>query len=139
MPLRYERAIRDRIAKQVVGLSGVYGVPSGDAERLRPTPCAYVLFNGAAVEENRASGQQARIRSGWEIVLAVRNVSQLTDGAAARTDAQALTAALLAALMGWSPEPGRALPLRLDGLPNPVYESGLLLMAADFSTSYTIG
>lgn len=139
MPLRYERVIRDRVADRVPGLLGVWGVPFGDNDRLKPSPCAYVLFGGAAVEESRAQGLQTRIRASWEVVIAVRNVTQVTDGAVVRESIQSFTDALLTALMGWNPDPGRALPLRLDGLPTPVYESGLLLLAADFSTAYVIG
>jgi hypothetical protein len=136
MPLRYESAIRERLAAQVEGLKGVFGLPALGAEQARPAPCVYVLFNGLRVDQTFMAHEKARVDVSWQIVLAVRNLTDTADGAAARASAQTLAQSICSALMGWSPDPTNATPMQLVDSPAPVYDTGSVLLPFNFTTNY---
>jgi len=102
----------------------------------QPTPAVYVIYSGGSVAESRSDGRAARISQDWLILVAVRHVSQVDAGAAARAEAGDLADLVLAALMGWQPA-GTSQPLRLSGLPNPGFISGYQWVPLIFNTEIT--
>lgn len=139
MPLRLESDIKQRLTETVPGLLGVWGLPAAAAEQLRPTPCAYVLFTGLVTQETRTNNLQARVSITWRVVVSVRDVTEIRDGSAARSGAQDIAEDVCSALMGWTPDASKYTPLRLEGAPAPLFESGSILLGLDFSSTYVIG
>lgn len=130
--LTLEPLLRARLA-EITGLKGVHGLADLNAEKTKPTPCVYVIYDGAAVAELNAPATEARLVVRWLIVLAVKNVAKAADGAAVREDAQALAGAVLTSLMGWRPDAAHQ-ALRLVDLPSPDYSGGMLLLPLVFET-----
>lgn len=131
--LSLEPLLRARL-ETVAGLRGVHGLADLNAEKTKPTPCAYVVYDGGDVKEDNGDGTEAKIATRWLVVLAVKNVAKAADGAAAREDALVLATAVRIALMGW--RPGQAhQPLRLAKLPRPDYAGGLLWLPMVFQTT----
>jgi hypothetical protein len=130
--LSLEPLLRTRLA-DIVGLKGVYGLSDLGAEKPKPAPCAYVVFDGGRVAELTDSGDKARVFTRWLVVLAIKNVAQAADGQAARGDAQPLVTAVFKKLMGWRPDQAH-MPLRLVEMPRPDYQSGLLWLPLVFET-----
>lgn len=114
------------------GLRGVHALAALTDEKTKPTPCAYVAYDGASVAENNSDGSAARLTVRWLVVLAVKNVAH-ASGAAARDDAAPLVSALLGRLMGWQPA-SASRPLKLVDLPQPDYRNGTLLLPLVFET-----
>ncbi len=130
--LSLEPLLRARL-ETIDGLRGVHGLADLTAEKTKPTPCVYVVYDGGAVLEDKNDGSEARIATDWMVVLAVKNLTKAADGAAAREDAQALATAVRIALMGWRPDQAHQ-PLRLIKLPSPEFTSGLLWLPLVFQT-----
>jgi len=130
--LSLEPLLRARLA-EIAGLKGVYGLAELSAEKSRPAPCAYVVFDGGRVVDMPDMGSRAKVMARWLVVLAIKNVSQAADGKAAREDAQPLVAEVLHKLMGWRPDQAH-MPLRLVEMPRPDYQSGLLWLPLVFET-----
>jgi hypothetical protein len=84
-----------------------------------------------------AQGKTARLASRWLVVVAVRNVQQVSQGEAARADAADLVRACLKSIMGWQPAPGYQ-SLQPVTPPAPVYDSGLLLYPLAFEIGEVI-
>lgn len=124
--LSLEPLLRARL--ESLGLfKGVWGLADLRAEKGRPTPCAYVVYDGARVLALADGGAEARVAGRWVVVLAAKNVARAGDGAAAREDAQALADATLAALMGWRADQKHQ-PLRLAELPPPEFAAGTVFL-----------
>ena len=85
-------------------------------EESQPTPAVHVVWNGFRVLDSRVDGAEAHLEHTWMVVTAVRNVSQLKSGAAARLQAGPLMARAGAALMGFRP-PNVASPMALTSAP----------------------
>lgn len=130
--LALEPLLHARLAA-VPGLKGVHGLSDLAAEKTKPTPCVYVVYDGGQVLEQNAGGVEARVALRWLVVLAVKNVRS-ADGAAAREDAQPLASAVLAALMGWRPDASHT-ALHLVDLPHPEFSDGLLWLPMAFQTT----
>lgn len=135
--LSLEHLLRARL-ESIPGLKGVYGLAAVGDDKPRPTPCAYVVFDGAKVQEVSTDATSARLLARWRVVLAVKQVAQAADGAPAREVAQPLVLAVLRTLMGWIPRTnGR--PLKLADCPSPDYQTGgLLYVALDFTYEFFI-
>lgn len=129
--LSLEAALVARL-ETLSGLRGVHGLAALSDEKTRPTPCAYVAYDGASVVENKSDGTAARLAVRWLVVLAARNVRQ-ASGQAAREDMQPLLAATLGRLLGWLPA-GASRALRLIELPAPQFANGTMLMPLVFDT-----
>lgn len=130
--LNLEPLLRARL--DALGLyKGVWGLGDFSAEKIKPTPCAYVIYDGARVLSQQAGGAEARVAAHWLVVIAAKNVSRAGDGAAAREDAQALAEATLAALLGWRPDRTHQ-PLHLVELPRPEYQAGTIFLPLVFSS-----
>ena len=138
MPLRYEMEIREAIKNGIPDLLGVHGIPTSNSEKLKPSPCVYVLYDGMKVDEHKNAEKSLLIRVSWSIALAVRNVSAITDGANSRISAQVLASELCQLLKGWRPSDSRATPFLMEESPPPFFDAGLIVMAFNFSHSYTI-
>lgn len=134
--LSLEPLLRARLAT-ASGLLGVYGLADFDLAKSRPTPCAYVLYDGARVLSVTDDKQRARIAPRWMVVLAVKEVSGAADGQAARAAAQPLVAAILGRLMGWRPDPAH-MELKLAECPRPDFQGGLLWLPLVFETEQVI-
>ena len=130
--LALEPLLHARLAG-IPGLRGVYGLADLTAEKTKPTPCVYVVYDGGRVLEQNANGAEARVAARWLVVLAVKNVRG-ADGAAAREDAQPLADAVLTALMGWRPDVGHT-ALHLVDLLRPDFDGGLLWLPMAFQTT----
>ncbi len=134
--LSLEPLLRARL--ESLGLfKAVWGLADLNAEKARPTPCAYVVYDGAQVAQTNAAGTEAKIVARWLVALAVKNVGKAVDGAAVREDARALADAVLAALMGWRPDPAHQ-PLVLTDLPRPETVAGLIYLPLVFTTTQII-
>lgn len=134
--LSLEPLLRARLAA-IPGLAGVYGLAELGAEKSRPAPCAYVVFDGAQVVETNPPYDKARLAARWLVVLAVKNVAAAADGRAARADAQPLVAAVLKSLMGWRPDRAHQ-ELKLVECARPEFQGGLLLLPLVFETSQIV-
>ena len=109
----------------------------GDLERARlPTPAVLIAYAGGSVAEARADGRAARVTQRWTLAAVVRNVANDSDSRAAES-AGPLADAMLAATMGWQPE-GASAPLRLAGLPAPLYTAGYLAVPVDLETELVL-
>jgi hypothetical protein len=107
----------------------------GVQEATQPTPALHVLWRGFGVQESRADGAAARLQHTWVVVVAVRNVSTLGTGAAARAEAGELLARAGAALMGFRPKAkGVAGPMKLTNAPppKPALNGGVLYLPLAF-------
>jgi len=100
-------------------------------EDTQPVPAVHVVWNGFRVLESRVDGAAARLDHTWLIVTAVRNVSQLKSGAAARLDAGPIAARAGAALMGFRP-PNVQGPLRLAPAPGAGGSNGFFYLPLAF-------
>jgi hypothetical protein len=100
-------------------------------------PAAFVVADGYRVLETTGHGRVSRIASRWLVVVAVRNVAAVADGAAARQDSADLVAGCMSALMGWQPRAGLQ-RMQLVDPPAPVYESGLLLYPLAFEVAAVV-
>lgn len=112
----------------------------GVQEATQPTPAVHVLWRGFAVEECRADGAAARLRHTWAVVVAVRNVSTLGSGAAARAEAGELVARAGAALMGFRPKAKAVTgPMKLTNAPppKPSLNGGVLYLPLAFHLDTT--
>ena len=130
--------IREVIKNGIPDLLGVHGIPTSHSEKLKPSPCVYVLYDGMKVEEHKNAEKSLLIRVSWSIALAVRNVSAITDGSNARSAAQVFAAELCQLLKGWKPSDRKATPLLMEESPPPFFDSGLIVMGFNFSHAYTI-
>lgn len=130
--LSFEPLLRARL-ETVHGLLGVWGLADMSAERTRPTPCAYVIYDGGRVLESQTGGAECRVATRWSVVLAVKNLSDALDGAPAREDAQALCNAVLQALLGWRADKNYQ-ALHLADLPRAEYAAGILWLPLVFQT-----
>jgi len=134
--LSLEPLLRARL--EGLGLfKGVWGLADLGAEKSRPTPCAYVVFDGARVDKTNDGGAEARIIARWLVAIAVKNAARATDGAPAREDARALADAVLAALMGWRPDTAHQ-SLLLADLPRPEFAAGQIYLPLVFTTTQII-
>jgi hypothetical protein len=137
--LDIEPLIRDRLAASVPGLAGVHSAVSLGSEDVagKRLPAAFVVADGYRVIETTGFGRVSRVASRWLVVVAVRNVAAVVDGAAARADVADLVAACMAALMGWQPRPGLQ-RMQLIDPPAPVYDVGLLLYPVAFEVAAVV-
>lgn len=131
--LSLEPLLRTRL-ETITSLKGVHGLADFNAEKTKPTPCAYVVYDGGDVLEDKNDGSEARIATRWLVVLAVKNLMKAADGAPARQEALTIASATLKALMGWRADQAHQ-PLRLVKLPRPDYAGGLLWLPMVFQTT----
>jgi hypothetical protein len=130
--LSLEPLLRERLERSGL-FKGVWGLADLNAEKTKPTPCVYVIYDGARVIESPAPYDKARVAVRWLVVLAVKDVARAADGNAARAAAQPLLAAIFNLLLGWRPDRAH-MELRLTDCPRPEYQSGLLWLPAVFET-----
>lgn len=134
--LSLEPLLRERL--ESLGLfKGIWGLADLGGEKARPTPCAYVVFDGARVDQTNYGGAEAKIVARWLVAIAVKNVARAADGAPAREDARALADATLDALMGWRPDAAHQ-PLILAELPRPEFAAGQIYLPLVFTTTQII-
>lgn len=134
--LSLEPLLRARLA-QITGLKGVYGLADLGAEKARPAPCAYVVYDGARVTSSKSDYTEAKLAVRWLVVLAVKDVAGAADGQAARAAAQPLVTAILDLLMGWRPDQAH-MELKLVECPRPDFQGGLLWLPLVFETNQAV-
>lgn len=123
---------------EIEALKGVYGLPELNPDAMgKLAPCAYLIFDGYAVEETSGDRRQSRVRSRWLVVLAVKHAGRAGDGAPARAAANPLVRAVLGKLMGWRGE-GMLRPLELAPAPRPEFHAGTLFFPVAFSCVHTV-
>jgi hypothetical protein len=131
--LRLEPLLRARLAS-IPELRGVWGLADLQADKTKPTPCAYVVFDGARSSEGSGDHRQARMTTQWVVVLVVAHKGDATDGERVRAEANRLADGLLQRLMGWTPDTVHR-PLRLVEA-SPDYEAGgVMWLTLRFETS----
>lgn len=137
--LDLEPLIRARLEAAVPSLAGVHAVVSLGVEDAagKKLPAAFVASDGHRVLEVTAHGRAARIASRWLVIVAVRNVQSVRDGAPARADAARLVQDCMAALMGWQPRAG-VQTLQPVTPPQPLYQDGLLLYPLAFECGQVV-
>lgn len=144
----FEASIRARLdaaradpSHPLAALRGVYGLAELEAEKARPTPCAYVAYDGARMLETGSDARLARVMVRWLVVLAVKNVTRAggtgASAEAARGDAQPLVDGVIATLMGWQPQ-GAQHAVRLIELPAPQFIAGTLFVPLVFEAARVI-
>lgn len=132
-----ETAIRARLAG-IAELRGVYGLADAGGDVTgKPQPAAFVVFDGYGVRETVGRGKAARLALHWLVLVVARNVTQTSDGQAARNAIAPIVDAVLASLMGWSPGDGYT-PLELTDAPAPQYDAGLLILPLAFVTERVV-
>ena len=136
--LELEQPLIAEIAK-IPELVKVYGM--ADFEDLtkagKPTPCAFVIYDGYRVIEAHRQRRQARVETRWLVVLAVKSAARAADGGAARLAAAPLLAKILRAPLDWTPPAGYT-PLTLEPPPPPIFEAGSLLFPLAFATQHVV-
>lgn len=138
--LSAEPAIVERLKDQVPELRKVEGATELAAitERDFPnlqTPAAYVVYAGDRVgggtSDSARQGRDQVVQQVWAVVLAVRNVREVTTGAAIRAQAGPLITAVLSALAGWEPIPELRALRRIQGA-GPVWGKGVAFFELRF-------
>jgi len=139
MPFRLEAAIRDRLSEKIGGINGVFGAPSSANPDLlfQPAPCLYVVFSSANRTSDNRNPAAVLAEVTWQILVAVRNLEAVNDGAAARADASAIAQSVTRAMHGWSP-PGVNSMFVFEGAQSNIFSSGRQLVGLDFSIIYRI-
>lgn len=140
MPFRLEQQIRDRLAEKVEGINAVHGAPAGvSVEQLRhPGPCLYLIFESAEPQGENTHPSKSIIRVEWQVIISVRNLTEASDGQAARENAQTIGQSVFAAMHGWRPS-GYQRAFQFQGASAQLFDSGRHLVALDFSITYPIG
>lgn len=135
--LAAEHHIRERL-RGLPGLAGVHGMSDYAAAGVagKRLPAAFVLADGYRVDDAKSPGG-VRIAVQYLVVLAVRNVADVTAGSAAREAASDIASAIMARLYRYQP-PGGYQPLLPTAPPKPLYEDGLLLYPLAFESGLAI-
>lgn len=125
--LAVESLIRQRLASIPDVPGGVASMAdlSTDAVAGRRSPALFVGSLGHRIDDAKSPGA-VRIASRWLVVAAVRNVSDVKGGAAARAEASDLIERVISLLYRWQPAPAFS-PLMPVDAPRPEYAAGLLL------------
>lgn len=132
-----EPALAARLA-EIDGLKGVYGLPELAPEAMgKLAPCAYLIFDGYAIEEHSGDRRQARVRSRWLVVLAVKHAGRAGDGAPARAAATPLVSAVIGKLLGWRGA-GMLRPLELAPAPRAEFHAGTLFFPLAFTCAHNV-
>lgn len=137
--LGLEPLLRARLA-EVADLVAIYGAPElAVLDHRVEYPCAYVVWSGYRVSETTAAGRAARCASRWQVIVAVNNPLQPTDGAPARADAAPLVRSVLGALLGWQAgHPYGPLTLIDPADPTPTPRGGILHFPLAFASEIVV-
>lgn len=136
--LSLEPLLRARLT-EIPELLGVYGMAEMAAieKSGKPTPCAFVVFDGYAVVETSHQNRAARIETRWLVVLAVKSAARPAEGDAARAALSPIANAVIHKLMGWCPAV-QYKPLALDAAPAPIFAAGSLLFPLAFTSIHVV-
>ena len=99
------------------------------------TPVAYLVPSKDVPNKNRGGSQSQLVHAGFDVVLAVRNVSDST-GEAARKELQELRSVLFANLLGWTPDGNLYDETRYGGGQMVSFMNKVLWWQDSFVTSY---
>ncbi|HRD86771.1 MAG TPA: hypothetical protein PK752_00730 [Accumulibacter sp.] len=136
--LALEQPLIDELGK-LPELVKVYGMADfDDLEKAgKPTPCAFVIYDGYRVIESNRQRRAARVETRWLVVLAVKSAASTIAGGQARLAAAPLATTVLRTLLDWVPPPGYT-PLSLETPPPPVFQAGALLFPLAFATQHVV-
>ena len=103
-------------------------------EQSQRTPAVYVVYDGYTPGQTTTESRVAEIKQRWLVIVAVRNVSGVHTGAAAREDAGEVLAHLFPALQAYRPSAGHS---RLTLVPPPpaVYRAGFAYIPTAWETN----
>lgn len=136
--LAAEAHIRARLAAIPGIAGGVHGMGelSLDGVAGKRLPALFLACDGYRVLDDKSPGA-VRIATRWLVVVAVRQVADVTGGTDARAAAADIAAAVMAHLYRWQPSP-RYQPMMPAEAPRPEYSAGTLLLPLAFETSEII-
>jgi len=136
--LGLEQPLIDELGK-LPELVKVYGMAAfDDLEKAgKPTPCAFVIYDGYRVIESNRQRRAARVETRWLVVLAVKSAASTIAGGQARLAAAPLATTVLRTLLDWVPPPGYT-PLSLETPPPPDFQAGALLFPLAFATQHVV-
>lgn len=136
--LAIEQPLIDELGK-LPELVKVYGMADfGDLDKAgKPTPCAFVIYDGYRVMESNRQRRAARVETRWLVVLSVKSAASTAAGGQARSAAAPLARLILRALLDWVPPAGYT-PLSLETPPPPVFQAGALLFPLAFATQHVV-
>ena len=136
--LALEQPLIDELGK-LPELVKVYGMADfDDLEKAgKPTPCAFVIYDGYRVIESNRQRRAARVETRWLVGLAVKSAASTIAGGQARLAAAPLLNKILRAGMDWQPPTGYT-QLTLETPPPPIFEAGALLFPLAFATQHVV-
>jgi hypothetical protein len=126
-------------------LSGVFplwtvqGVPDTESTKAYAQfgPALY-LYSAILACESRSKGRLVVVLQQYTVIIAIRNVSDIKSGAAARRSAGEAAVGVINALSGIIPTPGWA-PLEMSVSQHPSsYSDGLFLLPLTFDTNVSL-
>lgn len=137
--LDLEQPLVDRLNDQLPSNLRVLTVAdlAGVTEGTQPTPAVHVKYDTYRVLETRSDGRAARVEEYWWTVVAVRNVSRMHSGEAARSEARPIVQQIKGALMGWQVD-GLADPLFLANAPRAGYRAGFLYLPLAWRAHFVV-
>ncbi|MBL4797643.1 MAG: hypothetical protein JKY50_09525 [Oleispira sp.] len=103
----------------------------------QPTPAVHVIYRNYRVTENRPDGKAARIEQQWMLVVAVKNLREMTSGSAARSDAMELADIVAPSIMGWQPS-AAAKPFKISNAPAAAQGQGHYYLPLVFTTETNV-
>lgn len=132
--LAAEQLIRARLAT-IAGVAGVHGLTGLDPDAVsgKKLPALFVTPLGYRVLQTTGQSQAVQVATDYLVVVAVRNVQDVRDGQAARTDGSDIATQVVARLLGWQPSTAYQ-PMRMQPQP-PLklwQQDGLLLLSLGF-------
>ena len=103
----------------------------------QPTPAVQINYRNYRVVETRPDGIAARIEQQWMLVVAVKNLRQLSGGTEARSDAMELADIVAPGLMGWK-APAAAKPFKITNAPAAANGQGHYYLPLVFTTETNV-
>lgn len=104
-----------------------------------PYPSAFVLYDGESIEQKGPTGRIQRSLQRWQVSLLTRPAVTVATGNASLVASGLLVSALVAALSGWTPDPGFQVLQRVQNRGESViYANGLALFVLDFEIGVPI-
>lgn len=102
--LAAEALIIDRLKAKVPEAKLVQAMPELDIENVaQKCPALIVIYQGDRLSDSALDGQVMIAEQIWSVVVVVKNVKDIAQGAASRVEAGLLMTKAIKALSGWQP------------------------------------
>lgn len=126
MWLDFEQTLIDRLRAQLDPSITVLAARdlAGVKEAMQVTPAVQVYGGEYQPVESSKPGRVAVVDRVWTVVVVVRNAADQKAATAARSDAEPICDAVLAALLGYPATDPADRRLRLTGAPAPLWSPG---------------